>query len=246
MSKRGGWVKFRREWLENPAIAWDADRLAVFMYLLCNAAIEPTPAMFGGKPIILQPGQLTAGRNQIAAKTGVEPHKVWRATECFKSAHLIEQRASNKNSLFSMLCGDFSSECEQRSEQQMSNEVSTFEEKGELRNIPSSELSDESTDKQKPKKVFEKDGYPYRAARWLADAIEERMPTCKAYTEDTLQSWAADFDKCNRIDGHPWLEISDVLSFSQSDRFWGQVILSGGKFRKQYITLLAKMNGGKP
>ena len=246
MGDRGGWVKFRREWLNDPAINGDADRLAVFMYLLCNAAIAPTPAMFGGKAIILQPGQLTAGRNQIATKTGVEPHKVWRATECLKSAHLIEQRASNKNSLFSVLCGDFSSGREQQNEQQMSSKVSTFEESRKLRNISSSDLPDGSTDKPKVKKVFEHDANPYKAARWLADQIEARMPTCKAYSENQLQAWALDFDRCNRLDGHPWTEINDVLSFSQSDSFWQQNILSGGKFRKQYITLLAKMNGGKP
>lgn len=98
---------------------------------------------------------------------------------------------------------------------------------------------------RKAKSVFEQTSLPYRAARWLADQIEERLPNCTPHTETTLQSWAADFDKCNRLDKHTWENINEVLQFSQSDPFWSTNILSAGKFRKQYTQLLAKM-GGSP
>ena len=97
----------------------------------------------------------------------------------------------------------------------------------------------------KTKPTFEHGSLPYRAARWLADQIEERLPNCTAHSEATLQSWAADFDKCNRLDKHDWESINEVLQFSQSDPFWCTNILSAGKFRKQYTQLLAKM-GGSP
>lgn len=97
---------------------------------------------------------------------------------------------------------------------------------------------------KKPRQSFGHDSLPYRAARWLADQIEERLSNCTPHTEATLQSWAADFDKCNRLDKHSWESINEVLQFSQSDPFWQSNILSGGKFRKQYTQLLAKMGGG--
>jgi hypothetical protein len=96
---------------------------------------------------------------------------------------------------------------------------------------------------KRSKQVFEHDSLPYRAARWLADQIEERLPNCTAHSEATLQSWAADFEKCNRLDKHDWESINEVLQFSQSDSFWQSNILSGGKFRKQFTQLLAKMGG---
>ena len=98
---------------------------------------------------------------------------------------------------------------------------------------------------KRSKKVFEHDSLPYRAARWLADQIEGRLPNCTAHSETTLQNWAADFDKCNRLDKHGWEDINEVLQFSQSDPFWSTNILSAGKFRKQYTQLLAKMGGGQ-
>ena len=96
---------------------------------------------------------------------------------------------------------------------------------------------------KKTKQTFAPDSLPYRAARWLADQIEDRLPNCTPHTEATLQSWAADFDKCHRLDKHDWESINEVLQFSQSDPFWQSNILSGGKFRKQYTQLLAKMGG---
>ena len=104
-------------------------------------------------------------------------------------------------------------------------------------------VSPDGSTKAKP--TFEQDSLPYRAARWLADQIEERLPNCTPYSETTLQSWAADFDKCNRLDKHGWEDINEVLQFSQSDPFWCTNILSAGKVRKQYTQLLAKM-GGSP
>ena len=110
--------------------------------------------------------------------------------------------------------------------------------------IKDNSLVPPSAGTKKPKQVFEHDSLPYRAARWLADQIEERLPNCTPHSETTLQSWAADFDKCHRLDKHDWEDINAVLQFSQFDPFWQTNILSGGKFRKQYTQLLAKMGGG--
>ena len=97
----------------------------------------------------------------------------------------------------------------------------------------------------KSKQNFEHDSLPYRAARWLADQIEGRLPNCTPHSEATLQSWAIDFDRCHRLDGHTWEDINDVLQFSQGDPFWCTNILSAGKFRKRYTQLLARMGGGQ-
>lgn len=231
---RSGWVKFKREWLDNPAIAKDPDTLAVWLYLLCNAAFEPTPGTFGGKSITLQPGQLTSGRNQIATATGVEPSKVKRTTKCFKTAHLIDQQVSNKNSLFSILCGDFSHDCDQQNDQQMTSRMTTLEESKELRNTRS----------KRSAPVFEQSSNAYRAATWLSQSILEASPSTKPHDEQTLQRWAYDLDKLNRIDGYAWELISDVLDYARNDSFWRGNILSGAKYRKQFPTLLARYEGG--
>ena len=90
------------------------------------------------------------------------------------------------------------------------------------------------------KPIFEKDSKPYKCAEFLAKKLTERIPN-KKIPETHLQTWAADFDKANRIDGHSWDDIGEVLTFSQDDSFWQINILSGAKFRKQYDQLYLKM-----
>lgn len=102
----------------------------------------------------------------------------------------------------------------------------------------SSEVATAPADKVKVS--FERDSRPYKCALYLAGQISERIPG-KRYAEATLQSWAKDFDRVNRLDGHSWDDIGTVLTFSQNDSFWQGNILSGAKFRKQYDQLYLKM-----
>lgn len=94
---------------------------------------------------------------------------------------------------------------------------------------------------QKEEKVFDADSDAYKAAAYLAQKIEKNYPNVKPPTEKDKQRWAADFDKCNRIDGYDWWDISDVLHFSQQSPFWRKNILSGKKFREKYDRLLIEM-----
>ena len=94
---------------------------------------------------------------------------------------------------------------------------------------------------KKEEKVFDKDSDAYKAAAYLARHIEKHYPNVKPPTEKDKQRWAADFDKCNRIDGYDWWDISDVLRFSQQSPFWRKNILSGKKFREKYERLLIEM-----
>lgn len=99
---------------------------------------------------------------------------------------------------------------------------------------------DNNAPQASPKKVFEHDGKAYKCATYLAKKIIERIPEKKIH-ETQLQTWADDFDKANRLDGHSWESIGDVLAFSQDDAFWKINILSGAKFRKQFDQLYLKM-----
>ena len=85
------------------------------------------------------------------------------------------------------------------------------------------------------------DAEAYKAAKYLDKRICENIPSKQPANESTLQRWAADIDKINRIDKQSWDDISDVLIFSQSDPFWKSNILSGKKLREKYFQLLGKM-----
>lgn len=94
---------------------------------------------------------------------------------------------------------------------------------------------------KKEEKVFDKDSDAYQAAAYLARQIEKNYPDVTPPTEKDKQRWAADFDKCNRINKRSWDDIADVLHFSQKNTFWRKNIRSGKKFREKYDRLLIEM-----
>ena len=117
-----GWIKLHRKMLENPIVCKDADHLAVWVYLLLKASHGICPMVFKGEKIMLQPGQLITGRLKIAADLSVNESKVKRILNAFKTDQQIDQQASNKNSLITILNWDSYQKSDQQNEQQMTSE----------------------------------------------------------------------------------------------------------------------------
>ena len=164
-----GWIKIHRKILENPIICKDSDYLAVWIYLLLNATHKEIPALFKGKKITLQKGQLITGRKSMSNQLKISESKIYRIINDFKSEQQIEQQTSNQNSLISILNWDKYQQIEQQNEQQMNNERTTDEQpvntnknvkndKNErIYNIPASEVETSPADTAK---ANEKDAMP--------------------------------------------------------------------------------------
>lgn len=220
----------------------DANTMRVFLHLLLSANVEDHDFQH----VTIHRGQVATSYEALANALGLSVQNVRTAIAHLKSTGELTSKSYSKFQVLTIVSWDLY-QCELTGKLTDNQQATNNNQRSkEVNNILMSELSDESTDRPKQKKTFEHEENPYKAARWLADQIEARMPTCKKYTENQLQAWALDFDRCSRLDGHPWEEINDVLSFSQSDSFWQQNILAGGSFRKNYVKLLARMNGGRP
>jgi hypothetical protein len=79
-----------------------------------------------------------------------------------------------------------------------------------------------------------------RLAQLLSDLIADNIPNRTPPTEAEMTNWAKTADLIYRLDGHQWQAIEDLLRWSQHDSFWKSVILSMGKFRKQWNQLAAQ------
>ncbi len=127
-----GWFKFERKWLENGVITEDGDHLRLWLTLLSMAAFEPRQALFRGKAITLQPGQLITGRKVLASLCGIQESKVTRILARFSSAGLLTQRTSNQNRLITLNVWDSASSVNSErtpNEQRMNNERTTDEQR---------------------------------------------------------------------------------------------------------------------
>lgn len=77
-------------------------------------------------------------------------------------------------------------------------------------------------------------------AQFLSDRIYDNFPSRTPPTEAQLMQWASEADRLNRIDGHSWIQIKDLIAWSQQDGFWRANILSMSKLRQQWNQLIAK------
>ena len=128
-----GWIKIHRKMLENPIICKDSEHLSIWMYLLLNATHKEVPAIFKGKKIILQPGQLITGRKIMSQKLKIKESKIYRVINEYKSEHQIEQQTSNQNSLISIVNWHKYQQSEQQIEQPVNNQRTTSEHKQEYK-----------------------------------------------------------------------------------------------------------------
>ena len=98
-----GWIKLHRKTLYNPIVMKDSAHFAVWAYLLLNATHAEKQAIFKGKRIVLQPGQLITGCISISDKLKLNESKVRRVLNDFQNDGQIDRQTSNKNSLLSLI-----------------------------------------------------------------------------------------------------------------------------------------------
>ena len=124
-----GFIKFEREWLNNPIICKDKDYLIVWLYLNVQATYEKREVLFKGEQKELSVGQLVIKQAQVAKELKVDRSKLIRILKAFKNAHLIEQEASNKETLISLKKnGDYQGKNEHQEKQQMNTKCTTVKE----------------------------------------------------------------------------------------------------------------------
>lgn len=118
-------IRFLRKSLDNPIICKDVETFAVWIYLFLNAAHQETETVFGGKHIVLNPGQLVTSRAKIAMFFNISESKVQRVLKWLETERQIEQQTSVKNRLISMVDWDFKRKTEQQIERQLNDKGQT-------------------------------------------------------------------------------------------------------------------------
>jgi hypothetical protein len=234
-----GFIKLYRKLLENPIICKDSDYLAVWIYLLLNATHKEYPALFKGKKIILQPGQLITGRKSISTKLNISESKVQRILKTFENEQQIEQQPSNQNRLITILNWVEYQSNEQQDEQPVNSEWTTSEQ-------PVNTNKNDKNVKNIINKEYQKkysDGcFEMQCVNYLIRSIKEEMPNAKVPSTDiALDKWCDHIEKMIRLDKRTEDDVYKVLVFARTDPFWKINIRSTSKFREKYETLYLQM-----
>lgn len=208
-----GWIKIHRKILENPIICKDSDYLAVWIYLLLNATHKEIPALFKGKKIILQKGQLITGRKSMSNQLKISESKIYRIINDFKSEQQIEQQTSNQNSLISILNWDKY----QQNEQQMNNERTTDEQPVNTNKNDKNVKNDKNNVKEKNTKrktfedIFSENHFSEQLENTIKDFIDMRKTIKKPMTSKALELLIKNLEKLTNLEEekieHSWQTV---------------------------------------
>ena len=84
-----GWIKFYREWLDDPIICKDWEYFAVWSYLMLKASHKEKKVQFGGEIITLKAGQLLTSYREIEENLKINRRKVEKVFCALKKGTLI-------------------------------------------------------------------------------------------------------------------------------------------------------------
>lgn len=82
-----------------------------------------------------------------------------------------------------------------------------------------------------------------RLTEKLRELILKNDPLAKVPVREseTWQRWMQDLERIQKLDGRSWSDIEAAIEYTQADAFWRSNVLSPGKLRKQFATVLLRM-----
>lgn len=101
-----GWIKLHRSILENHLLMKDPEVLAIWIWLLLNAAHSDVRVAVPGGEYILKAGECMASRAEISEQTGVHQSKVQRTLSRLENEQMIEQRTDSRKRVISIVNWD--------------------------------------------------------------------------------------------------------------------------------------------
>ncbi|TAS09170.1 replication protein, partial [Lactiplantibacillus plantarum] len=90
---------------------------------------------------------------------------------------------------------------------------------------------------------YDPSSQPYKIASHLLTRIKQRQPDFK---DPNLQKWANDIRLAHERDHRDYEKLDWLVDWSQDSSFWQANILSAGKLRKQYDTLMGQAERDHP
>ncbi len=228
-----GWIKLHRKLLDNP-IFDKPELLQLFIYCLLKANHEPQNIIFNGQEIEILAGQFITGRAVMAKDLGQKPITTYKRLKILKNIEILNIESNNRFTLVTVVnYGMYQSE-EIKRNSKSNNKGTTREQLGNTNKNDKNDKNDKNIYSSSHMTMAEK----------LKSFILSNNPGAK--TPDDLSKWAAEFERMERLDKRSPEQIVAVMEFSQKDLFWKANILSAGKLREKFDTLLLQKDRPKP
>lgn len=255
-----GYIKLYRDiqehwtWQDKPFSKGQA-----WVDLLMMANHDSNRVILGNEIILVERGCLITSEVKLAQRWGWSRHKVRDFLNLLISDSMIEKKSDSKKTYLKVLNYSVWQDSETTKGQQKDsigtakgqrrdtnkNDKNVKNEKNEKNNISTSGLSSdpvrEKSKKAKQIPLFDETTEQYQLALFVRQCVLENLPNAKVPepTPEGLRRWAYDIDLMMRIDCRGPDEIRELMDWAHKDQFWKANILSPGKLREKWDTLVA-------
>jgi hypothetical protein len=230
-----GWIKLHRkllewEWYSKPVVK------SVFIHSLLRA--NHKDGKWRGNDV--KRGSYISSVDKLIDDLGHTRQEIRTALKHLKSTNELTTKSSAQHTVFIVVNYENYQDAtnDLTNEQPTANQQSTTNKND--KNDKKKDITPLVQPKAKPKK-YKFNSYQLDFAKWAYSLIVIVDPTSK---EPNYDSWANDIRLMMEVDKLDGNEMVTVFTWANKDSFWGSNILSTSKFRKQYRSLLVKMNNG--
>ena len=239
-----GYIKLYRK-ITNSFVWTNPNMLKLWMLCLMKANHKENRFLFNGKEIHVSSGEFVTGRDTIAKEYNegmtrdqqIVGRTLWRWLKKFEDEQMLSIKSTTKYSVVSIKNWH---EYQVNDQQLSINRPTTVHQLSTNKN-DKNDKNDKNKDipPKSKKKIYETDSIYYQSAESLFSKIKENNPEAK---KPNFQSWSDDIRKMIELDGRKPEQVSNMISWSQSNEFWSGVILSAKKLRDKYDQMKTQAN----
>lgn len=146
------WFKFHRNMFKNPMIMKDGETLAVWVWLLGNAAFGEKRVFFDRVDRELNSCELVTTAKTIANELKINESKVNRVLKMLENEKLIERQTTNRNTLIRVSNWEEYKSDEKQNEEQATNKRKTNDKQLKCNRQPDEERATATQEPKKQKK----------------------------------------------------------------------------------------------
>jgi hypothetical protein len=236
---QSGFVRLHRKALDSYLWTMPAEQMKVALTCIALANWKDGETFVATARVRIERGSFVTSLEHLAEHAKVSIRTVRTALGNLESAGFLTRRSTQRFTFLTVVNYD-TYNADERETDTTSDRLPTNTRQTADTRPTTIEEGKEGRRKRKPRgSLPEPEPAALALAQKLLSRIRERDPAAK----DAAVAWAADIEKLHRLDGRPWAEIDRVLEWSQADHFWRRNILSGGKLREKFPTLVQQAGG---
>lgn len=244
-----GWVKLYRDIVAKDIYLQDPLYARVFERLIIEANHSCKRIPYKGETKLIKRGERLTSIRQIAEWVGWYQRGIFKAPNPKTISSILKwmiknnlleiyDRGNSQETHYNIVnyC-IYQSREDAQGNSQSNSQVTVSGQASKQSMDTNKNVKNEKNESLVPKNKFSDDDINVVLAMELSVYIKGNNPECGKHN---LQSWAADFEKMQRIDKRTVERIREIMKFCQEDNFWKGNILSASKLRSKFDALILK------